>query len=372
VGLALASMLLGVEALAEPQRAGAEGLPDRGSATDEPRSTAAKIVLIGRAAADPELPLLFGELLERQGVAVEIARAERFDPHELFGSEDAGVTRVFVVLGDSKQARLRFRGPNGDRYLLRTVILSGGLDAVGRELLGQVVESSVLALLRSTEGLSRAEVTAELERDEMAAGPPPPAVSPSASPRRAERPTRPLGPSPWELRFGLRYTATWSGPELGPSHGPGLAVGVRFRRGPSVGLELGADRRFAQSLSTPALDASLERATFHALFEAGLALSPSQSAFVALGPALELSRARPTSAAADVTPAATKSDLEPAWRAEVRYELGVGPVLLGVAALLEGSFVKTRYELVQAGRRELLAAPAPLRPGAVVTVAVRP
>jgi hypothetical protein len=365
-------MLVGAEALAEPPRAPAEELADLGTATDPTRSTTAKIVLIGRAAADPELPLLLGELLERQGVAVEIARAERFDPDELFGSEDAGVTRAFVVVGDSKQARLRFRGPNGERYLLRTVTLPGGLDAVGRELVGQVVESSVVALLRSTEGLSREEVTAELERDEAAAEAPRPVEPPSPASHRVERPSRQLGPSLWELHFGLRYAATWSGPELGLSHGPGLGAGVRFRRGSSFGLELGADRRFGQSLSTPALAASIERTTFHALLEVGLALSPSQSAFVALGPAVDLSRIRATSAAADVTPAAAKSDFEPSLRGELRYELGSRHFLLGIAALLESSLVKTRYELVHASRSELLAAPAPVRPGAVVTVAVRP
>src|SRR5687767_7263320 len=122
---------------------------------------------------------------------------------------------------------------------------------------------------------------------------PPRAPAPPSAARPARRRSAKLAPSPWEAHFGLRYAASWTGDELGLFHGPGLAAGARFGRGASIGLELGADRRFAQTLSTPALDASIERSTLYALLEVGLALSPSQSAFVALGPALELSRTRP-------------------------------------------------------------------------------
>jgi hypothetical protein len=369
--MALALVALGASARADPPSSDKDRVGDPSTAPAEQRSTTARIVLIGKAAADPELRLLFGELLERQGVVVEMEPADRFEPGALLGSEDDNVIRVFVLLGDSNQARLRFRGPHGDRYLLRHVTLSNGLDAVGRELLGQVVESSVLALLRSTEGMSRREVVAALAEDDQVEPERPP-VPPRRSPVPVDQASPRHTPSPWELRFGLRYAATWSGPELGASHGPGLSAGTRFREGASFGLELGVDRRFAQSLSTPALTAVIERTTFNALLETGLSLSPSQSGFVAFGAALEVTRTRPTSGTPGVTPAPEKSALEPTLRAEIRYELAANNLLFGVAALLEGSFQKTRYELVQAGRRELLAAPSPLRPGAVVTVAVRP
>jgi hypothetical protein len=371
--MVLALVLLDATASAEPPSSGSDRIAGAESAPDERSpTTIAKIVLIGKAAADPELPLLFAELLERQGVAVEIERAERFEPGELFGSEDDGMIRAFVLLGDSNRARLRFRGPNGERYLLRQVTLSGGLDAVGRELLGQVVESSIVALLRSTEGLSRKEVVAALEGDDRIseAERPPAPPRPTPAPEKRVSPRR--APSPWELRLGARYAASWSGPELGASHGPGLSAGARFRQGPSFGFELGADRRFQQSLSTPELRATLERTAFNALLEAGLSLTPSQSAFVALGGGLSLTRTRPRSNAPGVAAAPEKSALEPALRAELRYELGAGSLLLGFAALLEGTLTKMRYELVHAGRPELLAAPPPFQPGAVVTVGVRP
>lgn len=367
---AVVSLLLARAALARTPTASAPATAEA-APPEAPRAITAKIVLVGRVAADPELPLLFAELLEREGVAVEIERAERFDADELFGTEEGNVIRVFVVLGDGSQARLRFRDPSGERYLLRRVTLTRGLDAVGRELLGQVVESSVLALLRTTEGMSRKQVAVELERDE------------AADARRALEPPNPTPPpakrlptdsslSSWDFRLGLRYLATWSGPELGVSHGPGLIAGARSRSDASIGFELGADRRLTQTLSTRELEASIERTTFHAVFEGGLALSPSQRGLVALGAALDLLRTQPRSQAADIAAAGPKSELEPALRAELGYEIGAGSVRLRVAALLEASLAKTRYELVHEGRRELLAAPAPLRPGGAVTIAIEP
>ncbi|HEX6275263.1 MAG TPA: hypothetical protein VFZ53_19620, partial [Polyangiaceae bacterium] len=121
---AAALLLFGAEARAESPSPVARPARIPDTVDDETRAPAAKLVLIGAAAADPELPLLFRELLERQGVAVAVARAERFDPDELFESDIGSEIRVFVVLGESKQARLWFRGPNGEKYLLRKVTLS--------------------------------------------------------------------------------------------------------------------------------------------------------------------------------------------------------------------------------------------------------
>jgi hypothetical protein len=66
--------------------------------------------------------------------------------------------------------------------------------------------------------------------------------------------------------------------------------------------------------------------------------------------------------------------VEPRSEKPARYHVTAssGPLLLGLAALLEVSLMKTRYEIVNDGRAELLAAPAPLRPGGVVTVALSP
>jgi hypothetical protein len=111
---------------------------------------------------------------------------------------------------------------------------------------------------------------------------------------------------------------------------------------------------------------------FHALFEAGFTASPVHAGFFALGPALELTTTRPTSLDPDVTAAGEATELSTALRAELRYELAVGHLLFGIAAIVEASLVKTRYELAGADRSEVLAEPPPFWPGAALTVAVRP
>jgi hypothetical protein len=373
IATALGCVLLATASRAEPGDR-AEGGAEQPPSSGERLTATAKVVLIGAAAADTELPLLFRELLGRKGVTVEIDRATRFAQDELLESDAPESIRVFVVLDEPTRARLRFRGPDGERYLLRTVTLAGGLDAVGRELLGQVVESSVVALLHSTEGMSRKEVTAALERDDAGdAKPPAPAAPTPASTAGPDR-RRPSAGRPaadWEPRILARYAL--SGTELGASHGPGFGAGLRRRAMMwSLGLELGADLRFPQLLSTPALDAKLDLTTFHALVELGLVPSPVRGVFVAVGPALERSRTRTLSTTAGVTAASATTALRPGVRAEVRYELGAGHLLLGVAAVLEASLVKTRYALAQPGAPELLAAPSPGRAGGAVTLGLRP
>lgn len=381
---ALAVLLVGGRALAEPPNL-PPPLAGASERATEPHATKARIVLVGSVADEPELARLLDELLGQRGIAVEISHAERFDPAWLFGAGAPGVTSVFVVLDERRQARLHFRGPRDERYLLRKVGLPNGLDAVGRELVGQVVESSVMALVHSTEGLSREQATAELERDGAAPRPAALATAPAATapttprgsrerpgaPRLAARSPRLAPRSPWELRLGLRYSATWSGAELGLMHGPGLAAGARFRKRLSLGFELGAERCFAQSLFTSALEADVQRSSFYGLFEVGVAFRASQSGFVALGPALELSRARPVSAAPDVTLAAPNRALAPILRGELRYELSAGRFLFGFAARVDVALVKTSYELREAGQPMPLAAPALVRPGGALSVALK-
>lgn len=365
----LGALLVGGTVLAEPSSTGRSDA-EAVLATETAASTA-DIVLVGAVREDRELALLLRELLARDGLEVQLSEAERFEPAALFGAESPGATRIFVVLDDAHQVRLHLRGPNGERYLLRKVALPNGLDPVGRELLAQVVESSVAALRNSTEGLSREEANAELERE---SAPPRATVpSPRAAPARrtAAPPPVPPAPSPWEFHLGLRYAVSSGGAELGISHGPGVVAGARYRRGASLGIELGAERHFAQSLSTPALEAEIQRSSFYALVEGGLTFSARQSGFIALGPALAYTRAHPVTGARDVTLGAPQSNLTPALRLELRYELASRHWLLDVAAVLELSLVRTRYELAGAGAPELLSAPAVFRPGAALMLAVQ-
>ncbi|HEY3497929.1 MAG TPA: hypothetical protein VGK73_24690 [Polyangiaceae bacterium] len=356
--------LASLPAWAEP---GPDGSGSSTSGTAPSSQSAANIVLVGDLGEDEELVLLLRELLEQQGVAAQVTKAKTFDPGALFADLDgARDIRVFVTLREFDDARLYFRGPLGDRYLLRRLTLARGLDAVGRELLGQVVESSVAALLHSSEGLSREQATRAIAREadaseapRVAAGARP--TEPPPAPKKTER----------EFHAAVRYALSWSGTEVGLAHGPGIVLGLRYRARPGFGFELAFERFFPQSLTTDALDADVQKTSFRALCELGLPFAEVHWVAFGFGPALELSRLRPLTAEAGVTLAPPSTDVAPALRLELRYFFSAGPAQLGAAAQLDIGLVKTHYDLAEASGRRELAAPALLRPGAAVSIGIR-
>ncbi|HEY3493959.1 MAG TPA: hypothetical protein VGK73_04705 [Polyangiaceae bacterium] len=356
--------LASLPAWAEPGPDGSSG--STSGAAPSSRS-AATIVLVGDLGEDEELVLLLRELLEQQGVAAQVTKAKTFDPGALFADLDgARDIRVFVTLREFDDARLYFRGPLGDRYLLRRLTLSRGLDAVGRELLGQVVESSVAALLHSSEGLSREQATQAIASETDAGEAPRVAparetTAPPPAPKQVER----------EFRAAVHYALSWSGAEIGLAHGPGVALGLRYRSRPGFGVELAFERFFPQTLATDALDADIQKTSFRFLGELGLPFSEAHWIALGFGPALELSRLRPLTASAGVTLAPPSTDVAPALRLELRYSFTAGPAQLGATALLDIGLVKTHYDLADTTARRELAAPSLLRPGAAVSIGIR-
>lgn len=321
----------------------------------------AKIVLVGAAANDRELSLLIRELLDRQAIRSEIERADRLEPDALFAAEGRE-TLVLLALTDPHRARLQFRSPDGERYLLRKLNLAQGLDAAGRELIGQVVESSVVALIRTREGLTRDEAAREMVRESTPASPepapPPSPESVSVLPRAAGLALHP--------RLALRYAARWSGTELGAAHGPGIVAGLRWGRAASFGVELGVERSFAQALTKSALSADVQVSSVHALFELGWPIARRQALRLALGPALQLSRVTPLHGESGVAVGPKQLDTVPAFRAELRYELESDHFSVGAAAALDVWLIRVHYELANTKTTEELATPSLVRPGAVL------
>lgn len=102
--------------------------------------------------------------------------------------ESAASVRAFIVLWPGR-ADLYFADRAGERFLVREVSLPNGLDAVGREAVGQVLALSVVALLEDHRaGISRSEAQRLFAPPEpeptpapAAIEPPPPASTPSVS-----------------------------------------------------------------------------------------------------------------------------------------------------------------------------------------------
>jgi hypothetical protein len=321
----------------------------------------ATIYLISSDGEHAELRALLAELLERQGIECKLASAPRFDPEALM-TEDDDDARVLVFLKlEPERARLYFRGPGGARFLLRRLELSRGLDELGSELIAQVVESSVLALLHSSAGLSRDQASAELAREETSVK----GSTPTPKARPAPRP-RSAAPA---LRFGagVRYAASWGGAELGLAHGPGLELGLRYGSTGFVRAHLSAERWFEQAFRAGAIEAEVQTFALRAGLSLALPLGSSQHLVSALGAGADVRRLEPLRVTAGATTlAAPDTSVLASLRGELRYELALEPLRLAGGALLDVSLVDTHYDFIEGGERKRVVEPWLLRPGVLL------
>ena len=343
----------------------AQNVADFPSSSDDRAGGEAAIVLVANARESAELRAVLAELLERQGVTCSFSEAGRFEPEAFLGEPAERQLLVFVVI-EPGRAGLYFRSPHGDRFLLRKLALQHGLDELGKELVAQVVESSTLALLRSSVGISRAEARAELEqetvREERA---PPPLPAPAVS-RRPQRDS----PSRFELGVGARYGVLWSGPDLGVSHGPAAELGVAYRTRVRLRLRASAEYWFPSSLSSSLMEADIGATALRGVFDAGLPLGANRTLYAGIGAGTDLVRVEPVEpAGSEAVPAPAKTHTVPVVRLELGYEIRWAPIELGFAAFVDMSLVDTHYDVAGAsGETEPVGAPWPVRPGTALTV----
>jgi hypothetical protein len=193
---------------------------------------------------------LLTEWLARDQSRAEVRHEPTLGREQVLGSApDTQTLRIWVVLINSRQARLYFADPAGQRFLLRDVPLRDGLDELGRERLAQVLATSAQAFVEQRVSTSAAEVARTFEGPLTTGGRlgdfgETPAVEPVApSPERSVRavpprplptaryPTRPSRPGPaprttsWFWKAGVLYGMAMRGEE-GVGHGPGVLVGL--------------------------------------------------------------------------------------------------------------------------------------------------
>jgi hypothetical protein len=345
---------------------------EQDSAKRQPSSTAAAtIVLVGALGEDGALADVLLEFLRRRQVEVRFVRQPQFHNDELLAARQDDAVQVFVV-PSSDGARLYFRGPTGERFLLRKVELPRGLDELGRELLGQIVESSVDALLHTEAGITREEAQTELDKQ----APQPPRVSVSqtrpgkaieaaSSPAKAE-------PSAWEGWLALRYAAELTG-DPGLGHGPGLEFGLGMRRTFLVRARVIGERWFPQSIQGAAIGADLLTARARLVLDLGFELDARAALLVSIGGGMDRLRIEPAYAREHAVELAEPSlKWLPAAHAELRLEVGGSSLRLALATSLETSLRDTHYDIVVDGNAVRIAEEWPVRPGASIALAWRP
>jgi len=350
-----------------------------------PDQARARVVLIGQAGKSGALKAVLRELLEREDVSPAFERKERFRTSALLATsgDDARVW-VFIVTDGAKGARLYFRGPFGNRFLLRKLELKNGLDDVGRELIAQVVETSILALLRSEVGLSREQVEAGItdasgsfdeslthesapaEESESVEAPAPatPPPAPPAESRRASRPSQ----LDWSL--AARGVLKWTGSDLGADHGVGAETGLawRFAGGLFARGRLVFEYGFGQAITTPALSATIHTTALRIGVDFG---SVFGSSALAIGVGFGVDRAR-ISPEARFDPAlalaAESTASIPVARLEARYELTLGIFRMSAGVFGDASLVDTHYDVQRGTAQEEIAAPWMIRPGLMLSL----
>jgi hypothetical protein len=294
----------------------------------------------------------------------------------------SGSVLVFVVPEVDGSVRLYFRAPDGERFLLRNVMLRAGFDEIGREQVGLVVETAVVSLLDSGDGLTREQALVALTRADPAPAPPmlakaatPPQRTRPRAPAKAAspRPTAANAPTALEGWLGLRYGAVAFGPELGVGHGPGLELGLGVKRRFLLRGRATFERHLGQSLGTSLIAAELTRTRLLFAADAGLPLSQLQLLLVSLGVGQERLEVKPAAqTGSSVVPAPAFRDQAPIVHAELRYEATFGRFRVATAAGVDVALVDTHYDVTRSTGRESVVRPWLVRPNASLALAFCP
>lgn len=351
------AVAIGIALLAAPARAEDEAEP------------AAVVALIGAAGANTELAAVLSELLERQGVKPEIESEDRFDPDALLsqGEHDAHV-RVFVVVRGEHEARLYFRGPRGERFLLRKLQLRSGLDEVGRELIAQVVETSTVALLRSSAGISRDEASASLSEERAEVAPPKVVAPPPPVPVQPAK-ARPLpAPELFGAIGGGGALFQWKH-DGGPAWGGELeaALGLVFPSRWVVRGWLGGDYLTPQTGGTGAVNVTTSSYAVRAGVEFGRMFGRF-GLLLGLGAGADFDHATAATGASSVKLAGPIDSTAPIFRGQIRFDEHLGHFWASPVLFADFPAVHTHYDFVEGPASTRALDLWAVRPGVFITV----
>jgi hypothetical protein len=354
---------------------GARQSPADESGVSRDRAT---ITLIGATAQSPELRGVLNELLERDNIETRFAERARFGSGELLDANFSEKTvGVFIVPSGRGTVRLYFRAPDGERFLVRDVTLSSGFDVVGRELIAQILEASVVALIHSGVGLSREQVKAELDesanegREDNA---PKLAVAPAPAPgpvlSQQQPPHKTVLLEGW---LAARYAAEWSGSALGIRNGPGLELGLGVRSRVLVRARLMLEQDFPVGLSAGPIDARVTTSRWRTALDLGAALGENSALALSLAVGQDASRVEPTASRdPSVLPAASSREAPTIVHSGVRFEAGSAQFQVALATGVDVPLVRTPYDVDRGLNAKQLAMPWPVLPGAALSLAWRP
>jgi len=332
---------------------------------------AADVVEVVVVGTTEELDALRGVIGPRDfaGAEARFLRQNRLERAELLEPRQASNVRVrcFVRIVAGR-AELLFANRTAERFLVREVDLPNGLDAAGREAVGQVLSLAVTSLIEDEQvGLTRKETERLLGVTPVEA---PPEPAPAPPPR--------VLPPVWSSSLGAApyYAAKLYSSEVPLVHGPGLRVGWVSTREHSlrsffvsIGYEVPERYRADQ------VGLVWETVTFRGGFELleGLSDLPLQLGG-RIGAGIDVIRFAPkggtTAAEVELTPARTASLPVLTAVAEAGFSI-TSHVAFGLEIFLDAYPVGLDYTIQESTGATDVFSPYRLRPGASFYVAVR-
>ena len=331
----------------------------------------AEIVFVGVTDNTARLAQIIDDLLRVHGITARFEQRAQLTENDLLAQQQLtglGRATVWILVPNSSTARLVFADYAHQRFLIREIPLLVGLDDFGRESIGQVVESSLLALLQGATEVSRAEVRTALgpylARSSETPGSSEPRQSsptPAAAGSKASQRT-------WRPRLGFSYGLSLTGDAFGLQQGPGIISGLEFvRPADSLFVTAAFEWRFERHHETTDFDLAVQNNLVWLLF--GWRKPIRDANFLAiLGPGLELTRVNPKLATteADASVQQHRVRTSPWARMALGFEWDNSPVTLQLLAKIDVSAYRTHYDIEDNGNSVELASTWSVQPGVVL------
>lgn len=354
--VALAWMLL---SLAKTAPAQVESANQVRSAT-----TRIDVTLVGAAGQGEEMDALLRSWLAAAPADVAVHRRAKLSAEDVLGAaSEPGTLQIWMVLASQRRARLYFSDSSDQRYLVRDVPLRDGLDELGRELVAQVLISSIQSFGERALSSSPSEV-----KDTFLPEPPAPLPPPPAQPRPSSSPSvaamKQAGAETTHYGFGLAYSAVARGGE-GLGHGPGLYLGLLAPVSDVEGtLTLRLGYRFPIEQRSERIALSTRAIGTHLAAGLQSQLSNHVSLRGEVGLGVEYLSFTPRSLVSEEIETRGKGhDLRPFALGAGRFAWALSNWELAALLTVNLPLVRTHYDLVRGGEQQVELSPWRLQPG---------
>ncbi len=340
---------------------------------DSRATSSVRVHLVGQELSRRELAEIIGVSSDFDFTFDQV---RKFSPRDWYGVS-APVDRqmhVWVVTPDAGQVDLYFADPGSNRFLIRHLRLSEGLDEMDREALAQAIRWSLLALAQgSVDSLTRAQAHGLLEETNESSRLLPEVASTQSEPPRSvndwdaqneQVPERALG-SKWTGAALVGYQGVLHSTAIGLMHGP--LARVSLQRGNSArSLRLGLVGFFAIPASERRQELQLRLSYLHVRGDAQIMVFSAGGRFgagLSLGGGIEN-----VWLSAEASPDAWSVG---ARRSELVFVASLGGEFsfllrkgwrLGVSVGADFSLKPLKLEVERDGQRELFLATYPVRP----------